>query len=65
MDGLTSGDSSAVCIRATNTVLAEEPIGWGITPFKGKCYIRRKYLRSGVFGPNFVLGLCRCKSLYA
>ena len=31
--------------RATGRVLAEGPLGWGITPFEGNLYIRRRYLR--------------------
>jgi uncharacterized protein (DUF427 family) len=50
--------------RPTNTVLAEGPLGWGITPFEGNYYIRRKYLMAGLFRPNFVPGLCPYKFLY-
>lgn len=48
----------------TGTLLAEGPAGWGITPFEGNYYIRRKYLRNGVFKPNFVPGICPYKFLY-
>ena len=48
----------------TGTVLAEGPLGWGITPFEGNYYIRRKYRRDGVFKPNFVPGICFYKFLY-
>ena len=50
--------------RPTNTVLAEGPIGWGITPFEGNYYVRRKYLKAGVFTSSFVPGLCTYKFLY-
>ena len=32
--------------KDTGTLLAEGPVGWGITPFEGNFYIARKYLRS-------------------
>lgn len=45
-------------------MLAEGPLGWGITPFEGNFYIRRKYLRTGGFRPNFIPGVCLYKFLY-
>ena len=48
----------------TGTVVAEGPIGWGITPFEGNYYIRRKYLKTTGFRPNFIPGLCVYKFLY-
>lgn len=50
--------------RPTGTLLAEGPLGWGITPFEGNFYIRRKYLRTRGFRPNFIPGLCFYKFLY-
>jgi len=50
--------------RPTGTMLAEGPRGWGITPFEGNLYIRRKYLRTEAFKPNFIPGLCPYKFLY-
>lgn len=50
--------------RPTGTVLAEGPRGWGITPFEGNYYIRRKYLRTEAFKANFIPGLCPYKFLY-
>ncbi len=47
----------------TNTVIAEGPLGWGITPFEGNYYIRRKFLRAE-FKPNFIPGLCPYKFFY-
>ena len=32
--------------RASQTTLAEGPVGWGITPFEGNYYISRKYRRT-------------------
>ncbi len=49
----------------TGALIAEGPIGWGIAPFEGNLYIRRKYLRDGTFRTNFVPGLCPYKFLYA
>jgi hypothetical protein len=45
------------------TVVAEGPIGWGITPCEGSYYIRRKHLRAK-FEPNFIPGMCPYKFLY-
>lgn len=48
----------------TGTVLAEGPLGWGITPFEGNLYIRRKFLRTDGFRVNYLPGLCFYKFLY-
>lgn len=48
----------------SGTLLAEGPLGWGITPFEGNLYIGRKYLRTDGFKPNFVPGVCFYKFLY-
>jgi len=48
----------------TGTVLAEGPVGWGITPFEGNFYIRRKYLKTDQMRVNFLPGLCVYKFLY-
>jgi len=50
--------------RETGLLLAEGPLGWGITPFEGNFYIARKYLKSGHFRQNFMPGLCIYKFLY-
>ena len=50
--------------RPTGTVLAEGPLGWGVTPFEGNFYIRRKYLKTDRLRPNFVPGRCVYKFLY-
>jgi len=49
---------------ATGMVLADGPIGWGITPFEGNYYIRKKYLKTDGFRPNYFPGLCIYKFLY-
>lgn len=48
----------------TGTVLADGPLGWGITPFEGNYYIRRKYLKTNGFRANFLPGLCIYKFFY-
>jgi hypothetical protein len=48
----------------SNTVIAEGPLGWGITPFEGNLYIRRKYLRTDGLRPNYLPGFCFYKFLY-
>lgn len=50
--------------RKTGAVLAEGPLGWGITPFEGNFYIRKKHLKSKGFRVNFRPGLCIYKFLY-
>ena len=48
----------------SDTELAVGPLGWGITPFEGNFYIRRKHLRTGAFKPNFIPGICVYKFFY-
>jgi len=50
--------------RPSGTVLAEGPLGWGITPFEGNYYIRRKHLKTDGFKVNFIPGICTYKFLY-
>jgi uncharacterized protein (DUF427 family) len=50
--------------RASGTMIAEGPVGWGITPFEGNYYIRKKFLKTDGFKANFVPGLCPYKFLY-
>ncbi len=50
--------------KDTGTVLAEGPVGWGITPFEGNLYIARKYLKTDRFRVNYVPGVCIYKFLY-
>ena len=48
----------------SGTLLADGPKGWGITPFEGNLYIRRKHVKTEAFRPNFVPGLCPYKGVY-
>ena len=50
--------------RGTKTLLADGPLGWGITPFEGNLYIGKKYLLTDRFKVNFLPGLCIYKFLY-
>lgn len=50
--------------HSTGAVIAQGPLGWGITPFEGNYYIRRQYLRDGHFRIDHVPGLCVYKGLY-
>ena len=56
------------CVRIVHepsqTLIAEGPVGWGITPFEGNLYVRRRYLRTTGLKVNFVPGLCVYKFLY-
>ena len=51
-------------LRESGTILAEGPLGWGITPFEGSFYIRRKFLKTDGFRVNYFPGLCIYKFLY-
>ncbi len=59
-----AGNQIRIIHRDSRTVLAEGPTGWGITSFEGNFYIRRKYLRTDRFKPNYIPGLCPYKFLY-
>lgn len=48
----------------TGTPIADGPRGWGITPFEGNLYVRRKYLQTDGFRPNWIPGICVYKFLY-
>ncbi len=51
--------------KSAGMLLAEGPTGWGVTPFEGKFYIARKYLKTDRFRTNYVPGVCIYKFLYA
>ena len=50
--------------KESQTLLADGPLGWGITPFEGNYYVSRKHLKTDRFRVNFVPGLCIYKFLY-
>ena len=50
--------------KASGEVIAEGPLGWGITRFEGNYYIGRQYLQTKGFKVNFIPGLCIYKFLY-
>ncbi len=50
--------------EASGQLLAEGPRGWGITPFEGNYYIRKKYLVANLFRNTPIPGLCPYKGLY-
>lgn len=45
-------------------LIAEGPLGWGITPFEGNFYVRKKFLVAGSFSPSFIPGICFYKFFY-
>ncbi len=59
---------SRKCVRIKHTgsdsLIADGPVGWAITPFEGNFYIRNKYLVTDGFRINYVPGLCIYKFLY-
>ena len=50
--------------RPTGILLAEGPVGWGITPFEGNFYISKKYLKTKEFRPSYIPGFCIYKFFY-
>lgn len=50
--------------RPTGILLAEGPLGWGITRFEGNYYIQRKYLKSQDLHCNYIPGICIYKFFY-
>ena len=64
LHGDNMDQSVRITHRLTGDLLAEGPLGWGITPFEGNYYVSRKYLRTDRFKPNFLPGLCPYKFLY-
>ncbi len=50
--------------QPSGTLLAEGQKGWGITPFEGNYYIRKKYLKGNFFRSTPVPGLCPYKGIY-
>ncbi len=61
---MTSNRRIEIKHRGSGALLAAGPVGWGITPFEGNYYIRRKYLRTDQFKVNYIPGLCPYKFLY-
>ena len=59
---------SRKCVRikhaGSNSLIADGPVGWAITPFEGNFYIRKKYLITDGFRINYMPGLCIYKFLY-
>lgn len=54
-----------ITYQRTGEIIAEGPVGlFGITPFEGNYYIRRRYLRTKGFRVNWIPGLCLYKFLY-
>lgn len=50
--------------QPSGTLLVEGPKGWGITPFEGNYYIRKKYLMGDFFRSTLIPGLCPYKGIY-
>jgi hypothetical protein len=47
--------------RSSGTPIAGGPLEWGITPFEGSLYVRRKYLLTDGFRVNHIPGFCPYK----
>ena len=48
----------------TGELIAEGPVGWGITPFEGAWYISKRYLHAEGFRYTPLPGFCPYKFLY-
>ena len=59
-------ETTLITIRhaPSGMLLAEGPKGWGITPFEGNYYIRKKYLADDFFHNTPIPGLCPYKGIY-
>ena len=64
--GVTPGRYRCVRIKhaGSDSLIADGPLGWAITPFEGNFYIRRKNLVTDGFRVNYLPGLCIYKFLY-
>lgn len=61
---MTKTSSISIWHRDSGTLLAKGPKGWGITPFEGNYYIRKKYLANDLFSSTAIPGLCPYKGIY-
>jgi hypothetical protein len=50
--------------KPSREIIAEGPVGWGVTPFEGNWYVGRRYLRTGGFRSSWIPGFCPYKFLY-
>jgi hypothetical protein len=50
--------------KPSDEIIAEGPLGWGITSFESNYYIQSKYLKTTGFKVNYLPGLCIYKFLY-
>jgi hypothetical protein len=50
--------------QPSGLVLAEGPLGWGITPFEGNFYVQKRFLRGGTWKAGWIPGLCIYKFFY-
>ncbi len=48
----------------SGTLLAAGPQGYGLMPFEGNFYIRRRHLLAGTYRHTYLPGLCPYKGLY-
>ena len=50
--------------KPSGTLIADGPLGWGITPFEGNFYIGKKHLKTDGFRLSYLPGLCFYKFIY-
>ena len=61
---MTSKDQISIRHKASDTLLAQGPRGWGITPFEGNYYVQGKYLAGEHFENTAFPGLCPYKGIF-
>ena len=64
MNALQNGPATTVSRKyvqirhsVSDSLIAEGPLGWGITPFEGNYYISSKYLLTDGFRVNWLPGI--------
>lgn len=50
--------------KSTGQLIANGPLGWGITAFEGNYYISSKYLKTRSFTFSGIPGICPYKFIY-
>lgn len=59
-----SNERVRITHNKTDELLADGPLGWGITYFEGNYYISGKYLKTKNFTLSFFPGICPYKFIY-
>jgi uncharacterized protein (DUF427 family) len=63
-DRITVKKTVRIVHRGSGDLIAEGPVGWGITPFEGNWYISARHLRTDGCRTTPLPGLCPYKFVY-